>query len=86
MLSSLDCLLLAIIPSIRKQFSYSGLKSINVSTITFSPKVISNKDLQYSVIAYKGKASEKEWRYIYIFMIHFDVYLKLTHCKSTLLQ
>ena len=51
-----------------------------------------NKDLlysmgnsmQYSVITYMGKESEKEWIYIYIQLNHFAVHLKLLqHCKST---
>ena len=38
--------------------------------------------IQYLVITYNGKESEKE--YIYIKLNHFAVYLK--HCKSTILQ
>ena len=58
-------------------------------------KWISNKDLlystgnstQYSVVAYMGKESRKEWMCIYIWVIHFAVHLKLTqHCESTILQ
>ena len=34
-----------------------------------------------------GKESKKEGIYVYIQLIHSDVYLKLTqHCKSTILQ
>ena len=48
-----------------------------------------------------GKTSEKEWMYICVcvyvyvyftyidlatYLIHFAVHLKLTHCKSTILQ
>ena len=42
---------------------------------------------QYSVMAYTGKESEKEWIYVYVQLNHFAVHLKLTqHCKSTILQ
>ena len=38
---------------------------------------------QYSVVTYMEKESEK-WIYIYMYLIHFAVQLKLTqHCKST---
>ena len=57
-------------------------------------KQINNKDLlystrnhiQYLVITYNGKESEKEYIYIYINveLNHFAVFLK--HCKSTILQ
>ena len=56
---------------------------------------IDNKDLlystgnttHYSVMAYMGKESKKEWIYVYVQLIHFTVHLKLTqHCKSTILQ
>ena len=52
---------------------------------------IDNKDLlcstgnctQYLVITYKGKNSEKE--YMYIYLNHFTVHLKLTqYCKSSI--
>ena len=34
-----------------------------------------------------GKESEKEWIYVYVYLNHFAVQLKLTqHCKSTILQ
>ena len=34
-----------------------------------------------------GKEPEKEWTYVYVYLNHFAVYLKLTqHCKSTTLQ
>ena len=42
---------------------------------------------QYSMITYMGKEPEKEWTYVYVYLNHFAVYLKLTqHCKSTTLQ
>ena len=49
-------------------------------------KLVSNKDLlystrectQYSVITYMGKEPEKEWIYVYVELIHFTVYLKVT--------
>ena len=49
-----------------------------------------NKDLlystgnyiQYLIITYNGKVSEKE--YIYMYLNHFAVHLK--HCTSTILQ
>ena len=56
-------------------------------------KWITNKDLlysemnstQYSVINHMRRGSEKEW--IYIYTIHFVVYLKLTQLyKSIILQ
>ena len=41
--------------------------------------------IQYLIIIYNGKESEKE--YIYVYLNHFAVHLNLTqHCKSTLLQ
>ena len=66
-------------------------------------KQVNNKDLlyrtgsyiQYLVMTYSGKESEKEYVYIYLYislyiyikyryMNHFVVHLKLTqHCKST---
>ena len=40
---------------------------------------------QYFVITYKGKESEKEYMYIYV--NHLAVHLKVTqHCKSTVPQ
>ena len=57
--------------------------------------------IQYLVITYKGKESEKEYiyifmikniniykeEYIYIWLKYFAIHLKLTqHCKSTILQ
>ena len=34
-----------------------------------------------------GKESEKEWLYVYAWLNHFAVHVKLTqHCKSTVLQ
>ena len=56
---------------------------------------MTNKDLlystedstQYSVMAYMGIESKKEWIYVYVRLIHFAVHVKLTsHCKSTVLQ
>ena len=58
-------------------------------------KIDNNKDLlnstgnyiQYLIITYNGKESEKEYIYIYIYMNLFAVRLKLTqHCKLTILQ
>ena len=42
--------------------------------------------IQYLVITYKGKESEKEYAYTHTYtqLNHFAVYLK--HCKSTILQ
>ena len=41
---------------------------------------------QYSVTAYMGKELKKKKEWIYVQLIHFAVYLKLTqHCKSTML-
>ena len=43
--------------------------------------------MQYSVITYMGKESEKEQIYVYIQLNHFAVCLQLTHHdKSTILQ
>ena len=59
------------------------------------PGLVNNRDLlyntahiQYLVITYNGKVSEKEYTYIYIYKLHhFAVHLKLSqHCKSTILQ
>ena len=34
-----------------------------------------------------GEESEKEWIYVYVWLIHFAVHLKPTQCcKSTILQ
>ena len=33
-----------------------------------------------------GKEHEKEWIFAYVKLNHFAVHLKLTHCKSTILQ
>ena len=42
---------------------------------------------QYSVMAYMGKESKKEWIYVFISQIHFAVCLKLIqHCKSIIPQ
>ena len=40
--------------------------------------------IQYLVITYNGKEYEKEYKYVQL--NHFAVYLKLTHCKSTINQ
>ena len=56
---------------------------------------MNNKDLlhstgshiQYLVITYNEKESEKEYAYIYTYLNHFDVHLKLTqHCTLNILQ
>ena len=40
-----------------------------------------------SVIAYMGKESEKEWIYVYVWLTHFAIHLKITrHCKLSILQ
>ena len=65
---------------------------INRSTLLYI-KQINNKDLlyitgnyiQYLVIIYKQE-SEKEYICVHIYMNHFVVHRKLTHCKSTILQ
>ena len=46
------------------------------------------KSTEYSVMAYMEKKSEKEeWAYVYIPLVHFAIYLKLTqHCKSITCQ
>ena len=45
------------------------------------------KFTQFYVITYMGKASEKEWIYVYVYLIYFAVCLKLTQlCKSTIFQ
>ena len=41
---------------------------------------------QYFIISYRGKESEKEYTYMYIYLNHFSVYLKLTHCKFIIFQ
>ena len=42
---------------------------------------------QYSVMAYMGKESNKDWIYVYVKLIQFTVHLKLTqHCKSIILH
>ena len=54
---------------------------------------MTNKDLlystgnstQYSVMPNMGKESKKEWIYVYVKLIYFDVHLKLTqHYKSAI--
>lgn len=45
------------------------------------------KSIQYSVIAYMGKESDKEWTYVYVWPTHFSLHLKLnTNCKSPIRQ
>ena len=40
-----------------------------------------------SVMAYMGKEAKSEWIYVYVQLIHFAVYLKLTpYYKLTVLQ
>ena len=47
---------------------------------------IEHRATQYSVIAHKGKESEKEWIYVYGQLNHFAVHLKLIqHSKPTLI-
>ena len=67
---------------------------ISIYTLLYIKQIIS-KDLlystgnsiQYSVVIYMGKDSEKEWIYVYMYNNHFAVHLKLLqHCKSTILQ
>ena len=42
---------------------------------------ISRKSIQFSVTAYTGIESGKEWMYVYIWLIHFAVHPKPTqHC------
>ena len=33
---------------------------------------------QYSVMAYMEKESLKKWKYMYVYLNHFTVYMKLT--------
>ena len=41
--------------------------------------------IQYSVMTYMGKESKKEWIYVYVYLNHFAVHLKLMeYCKSTI--
>ena len=63
--------------------------------ILLSIKQIPNKDLlhstgsctQYSVTAYMGKESKKEWIYVFVSHIHFAVCLKLIQlCKPIIPQ
>ena len=42
---------------------------------------------QYAGLTYMDKEPEKEWIYVYVYLIHFAVHLKLTQqCKSATLQ
>ena len=42
---------------------------------------------QYSVMAYMGKQYRKDWIYVYVELVHFDVHLKLSQpCKSAIPQ
>ena len=61
---------------------------IDVYTLLYV-KLITNKDLlystenstQYSVVTYMGKECIKEWIYVYVWLSHFAVHLKLSqHC------
>ena len=61
---------------------------IQVHTV-YSP----GNSTEYSVMAYMGKESKKEWIYVYVwiygymYMNQFAIYVKLTqYCKSTILQ
>ena len=65
---------------------------IDIDTLLYI-RQITNKDLPYStgnsmqyfVMVYMGKESEKEWIYVYVH-VHFAAQQKLTqHCKSTIL-
>ena len=68
---------------------------INIYTLLYIKYIIS-KDLPYStgnctqyfVITSKGKESEKEYTYIYMYVLlnHCAVHLKLIYCKSTICQ
>ena len=87
----------------RKQtYGYQGVRGgginweigIDIYTLLYI-KQITNKDLLYStrnstlysVMAYMGKESKKEWIYVYVYVIHIAVHLELTqHYKSAILQ
>ena len=45
------------------------------------PTAQHRKYIQYLIITYNGRESEKEWIYVYVKLNHFAVHLK--HCKST---
>ena len=61
----------------------------NVYTVLYMIQIIS-KDLlystesstRYSVMAYFGRESNKALIYVYVWLIHFAVYLKLTQLHS----
>ena len=67
------------------------MNSINTYALLYTKYIINKgllysrrKSTQYSVIIYMGN---KEWIYVYVYLIHFAEHLKLIqHCKSTLLQ
>ena len=42
--------------------------------------------IQQPVISHNGKEYEKEYVCIYIYVNHFALHQKLTHCKSSILQ
>ena len=45
------------------------------------------KPTQYSLMASVGVESEKEWMYVYVWLIYLAVHLELTQCcESTILQ
>ena len=53
----------------------------------WGPAYSTGHSTQYSVIAYMGKESEKEWKCVYVQLNHFVVQQKLVqYCKSTILQ
>ena len=62
---------------------------INVYTVLYMIQIIS-KDLlystesstRYSVMAYFRRESNKELIYVYVWLIHFAIYLKLTQLRS----
>ena len=63
---------------------------INIYTPTYMKQIINNDllyttgdSIQYSVIIYMGKDSEKAW--IYVYMNHCAVQVT-QHCKSSILQ
>ena len=67
---------------------------IDIYTLLYI-KYITKKDLlyntgnttQHSVVTYMGKEFGKEWIYVYGWLNHFALHLKLTqHYKSTVLQ
>ena len=50
-----------------------------IKQITFKDLLCSTANAaQYSEMIYKGIESKKEWIHVYVQLIHFAVYLKLT--------